>query len=78
MNFNYQKARDLMVENQLRPNKIKDPTILSIFKKIPKETFLSENLESLTYSDMDIDLGKYRGYLKNLHITCILLNLKCS
>jgi protein-L-isoaspartate(D-aspartate) O-methyltransferase len=72
MNFNYQKARDLMVENQLRPNKIKDPTILSIFKKIPKETFLSENLESLTYSDMDIDLGKYRGYLKNLHIAQLI------
>ena len=26
-----------MVENQLRPNKIKDPMILSLFKKIPKE-----------------------------------------
>ena len=33
MNFNYQKARDLMVENQLRPNKIKDPLILNLFRK---------------------------------------------
>ena len=72
MKFNYQKARDLMVENQLRPNKIKDPTILSIFKKIPKETFLPESLESLIYSDMDVDLGKHRGYLKNLHIAQLI------
>ena len=32
MNFNYQKARDLMVENQLRPNKIKDTNILNARK----------------------------------------------
>ena len=39
MNFNYQKARELMVENQLRPNKINDLNILNLFKKIPKEKF---------------------------------------
>ena len=72
MNFNYQKARDLMVENQLRPNKIKDPDILNLFKKIPKEVFLPENLESLMYSDMDIMLSPHRGYLKNLHIAQLI------
>lgn len=72
MNFNYQKARDLMVENQLRPNKIKDPIILNIFKKNKKEIFLPECLESLSYSDMDISLSKNRGYLKNLHIAQII------
>ena len=44
MNFNYQKARELMVENQLRPNKIKDLNILNLFKKKPKEIFLPKNL----------------------------------
>lgn len=72
MNFNYQKARDIMVENQLRPNKIKDPNILNIFKKKPKESFLPENLERLSYVDMDITLSKNRGYLKNLHLAQII------
>ena len=72
MNFNYQKARDLMVENQLRPNKIKDPVILDLFKKKPKEVFIPENLESLSYSDMDITLSPNRGYLKNLHIAQLI------
>ena len=68
MSFNFEKARNLMVENQLRPNKIKDPAILGIFKKIRKESFLPSDLENLSYSDMDIVLNNDRGYLKNLHI----------
>jgi len=72
MNFNYQKARELMVENQLRPNKIKDLNILNLFKKKPKEIFLPKNLESLSYSDMDITLSLNRGYLKNLHIAQLI------
>lgn len=72
MNFNFQKARDLMVENQLRPNKIKDPNILGIFKEIKKEKFLPSDLEVLSYSDMDISLNSNRGYLKNLHIAQLI------
>jgi len=72
MNFNYQKARDLMVENQLRPNKIKDPIILNLFRKKQKEVYLTEKSESLIYSDMDIGLGNHRGYLKNLHIAQLI------
>ena len=45
MNFNFQKARELMVENQLRPNKINDPTILELFKNIKKEDFLPEQIK---------------------------------
>ena len=72
MNFNYQKARDLMVENQLRPNKIKDPIILNLFKERRKEIFLPENLEYLSYSDKDINLSNNRGYLKNLHVAQLI------
>ena len=72
MIFNYQKARNLMVENQLRPNKIKEEGILSVFRKISKEAFLPKDLESLAYSDMDITLGSNRGYLKNLHIAQLI------
>lgn len=72
MNLNFQKARSLMVENQLRPNKIKDEEILGIFNETPKENFLPNDLESLSYSDMDITLSINRGYLKNLHIAQLI------
>ena len=72
MNFNYQKARDLMVENQLRPNKIQDPSILKLFKTIPKEVFLHKENRTATYSDLDINLIGNRGYLKTLHIAQLI------
>ena len=72
MNFNFQKARYLMVENQLRPNKIKDPIILDIFKKVPKENFLFEGGDMMPYSDSDIFLGDKRGYLKNLNLAQLI------
>ena len=71
MNFNYQKARELMVQNQLRPNKIKDPQILYLFENTPKENFISEN-NKILYSDLDIDVQNNRGYLKNLHIAQLI------
>ena len=71
MNFNYQKARELMVQNQLRPNKIKDPQILYLFENTPKENFISEK-NKILYSDLDIDVQNNRGYLKNLHIAQLI------
>jgi len=72
MNFNYQKARDLMVENQLRPNKIKELNILNLFRNIEKEKFIPNELKNLSYSDMDINIREKRGYLKNLHIAQLI------
>ena len=65
MNFNYQKARELMVENQLRPNKINDLNILNLFNRIPKEKFLPSSITKISYSDADIKMLSNRGYLKN-------------
>jgi len=72
MNLNYQKARNLMVENQLRPSKIKDLKILSLFKSIPKEDFFTGDVNSIPYSDLDVDIRDNRGYLKNLHTAQII------
>ena len=74
MYLNYQKARDLMVKNQLRPNKIKDKLILNLFKEMPKEDFLIDGLKVSPYSDLDINISHNRGYLKNLHIAQLINN----
>ena len=78
MNFNFQKARELMVENQLRPNKINNPTILELFKIIKKEDFLPEQIKKNSYNDLDSKLISNRGYLKNLHIAQLIHNAEIS
>ena len=70
--MNFEKARISMVENQLRPNKINNSNILNIFNEVAKEQFLSNDLINIAYSDIDINLIKNRGYLKNLHIAQLI------
>ena len=72
MNLFLEKARNLMVENQLRPNRINDGIILDLFRNTKKEDFLRDDLKKIAYSDIDIDLIENRGYLKNLHIAQLI------
>ncbi len=69
---NFDKARELMVENQLRPNKIKEEKILNLFRNIPKEIFVKRNHQPICYSDRDFNISIRRGYLKNLHLAQII------
>ena len=70
--MNFDKARELMVENQLRPNKITNPELINIFKEIKKEDYLFTELYDLAYVDQDITIKNNRGYLKNLHIAQLI------
>ena len=70
--MNFETARNSMVENQLRPNKIADLRIINIFNEVAKEEFLRDELKKIAYSDDDIELTSNRGYLKNLHIAQLI------
>ena len=72
MSLKHKKARDLMVENQLRPNKIKDPIILDVFKNTLKEDYLPKENNVIPYMDSDINIVSHRGYLKNLHLAQLI------
>lgn len=72
MNINFAKNREVMIENQLRPNKITNLDILGVFNKVPKEKFINEDKVNICYSDQDILVKDARGYLKNLHLAQIL------
>ena len=72
MNINFEKNREMMIENQLRPNKITNSDILSVFNTVSKENFISKDKINICYSDQDISVKDSRGYLKNLHLAQIL------
>jgi len=72
MNINFEKNREVMIENQLRPNKITNIDILQVFNKVSKENFITEDKINICYSDQDISVKDARGYLKNLHLAQIL------
>ena len=67
MNLYFEKARNLMVENQLKPNKIREKSLLNLFKTIPKEEFVPDDIRKKCYFDKDLSILQNRGYLKNLN-----------
>ena len=70
--MNLEKNREVMIENQLRPNKITNNDVLQAFMNTSKEQFISEDKINICYSDQDIFIKDRRGYLKNLHLAQIL------
>ena len=70
--MNLEKSREVMIENQLRPNKITNNDVLQAFMSTSKEKFVSEDKINICYSDQDIFIKDRRGYLKNLHLAQIL------
>ncbi len=70
--MNLEKNREMMIENQLRPNKITNGDVLQAFMNTSKEQFISEDKINICYSDQDISIKDRRGYLKNLHLAQIL------
>ena len=70
--MNLEKNREVMIENQLRPNKITNNEVLQAFMSTNKEKFISEDKVNICYSDQDIFIKDQRGYLKNLHLAQIL------
>ena len=62
----------MIIENQLRPNKITNNDVLQVFMSTSKEKFISEDKINICYSDQDISIKDQRGYLKNLHLAQIL------
>jgi protein-L-isoaspartate(D-aspartate) O-methyltransferase len=56
MTMDYARARANMVQNQLRPNRVDDPTVLSAMAEVPRERFLPKALRSVAYADEDLPL----------------------
>ena len=50
-------ARQFMVDSQLRPNKVTNPSLLEAMRQVPREKFLPPPLWSVAYTDQDVRLG---------------------
>ena len=59
-------ARNLMVDGQLRPNKVTDRRILDAMRSLPRENFVPQNLAALAYIDKGLALGGGRFLLEPL------------
>lgn len=57
-NFDFQKARKKMVEEQIIARGIKDPKVIASMKKVPRHLFVEEALQSQAYGDHPLPIGE--------------------
>ncbi|WP_202845392.1 protein-L-isoaspartate O-methyltransferase family protein [Luteimonas saliphila] len=64
MTFDYAKARETMVEQQIRPWDVLDPRVLEVLVRLPREAFVGERHRALAYADLELPLGHGETMLK--------------
>jgi protein-L-isoaspartate(D-aspartate) O-methyltransferase len=53
----YAEARQNMVDNQLRANKVVDDDLIAVMGRLPREVFVPDNLKGIAYVDEDVAIG---------------------
>lgn len=64
MTLDYAKARDNMVEQQIRPWDVLDVRVLDVLATLPREAFVPVAHRALAYSDLAIPLGHGESMMK--------------
>lgn len=64
MTFDFAKARQLMVEQQVRPWEVFDERVLETMATLPREAFVPEIHRTLAYADIALPLGHGEQMMK--------------
>ncbi len=68
----YANARNLMVDGQVRPNRVYDPRILDAMRRLPRERFVPPALAARAYTDQNVALGGGRCLTEPMVIARLL------
>ena len=60
----YAKARENMVEQQVRPWDVLDVRVLDVLSELPREAFVPPAFRALAYADLPVPLGHGQAMLK--------------
>jgi len=55
--FNFSKAREAMVEQQIRPWDVLDLRVLDTLARLPREAFVNDAFRTLAYADLELPIG---------------------
>ena len=69
---NFAVARQNMVDNQIRANKVTDPALIEAFSSIPREDFVPPDKEAVAYVDEDLPIGEGRFLIEPMVMSRLL------
>lgn len=64
MTIDFAKARETMVEQQVRPWDVFQPRVLETLARLPRERFVADAHRALAYSDLALPIGHGESMLK--------------
>ena len=64
MTIDYNRARELMVEQQIRPWDVLDIRVLDVLSTLPREAFVADAHKALAYSDIELPLANGQHMMK--------------
>ena len=64
MTIDYSHARELMVEQQIRPWDVLEIRVLDVLARLPREAFVAESHRALAYADIELPLGTGQKMMK--------------
>jgi protein-L-isoaspartate(D-aspartate) O-methyltransferase len=59
--MDFDSAREIMVDSQIRPNDVTDPRIVSAFLRTPREVFVPNSRKGVAYSELEIETSPGRA-----------------
>lgn len=62
--FDFDSARETMLDSQIRTNDVTDRAIQAAFRKVPRECFVPKAKTALAYGDANVELGEGRWMLR--------------
>lgn len=64
MTIDYNHARELMVEQQIRPWDVLETRVLNVLAELPREAFVADAYKALAYSDVELPLANGQKMFK--------------
>ena len=53
----FARARENMINSQVRPNDVIDPRVIAAMARVPREAFVPEHMREYAYADADLFIG---------------------
>ncbi|MCX6355432.1 MAG: protein-L-isoaspartate(D-aspartate) O-methyltransferase [Candidatus Aureabacteria bacterium] len=67
----FERMRELMVEQQLVPRGIRNPGVLDAFRKVPRHRFVEKDLQNSAYDDHPLPIGEGQTISQPFMVACM-------
>jgi len=73
--MDFARARDFMVESQVRPSDVTDPRIVGAMRRLPRERFVPAAKRTIAYGDLEVEVAAGRVLLRARDLAKLIQNL---